>query len=114
MPTGARKAIRPGGYSIIDLMKLRMADLLLSAGLRGKDVQRLIDGKILDSVRALPEPRTSLSASILIAYDGINEPYVQAFSNPDQFKVAHEATLEVGACTIVLSMGELNMEILQR
>src|SRR6476620_2957226 len=53
LPKGARGLIRKGGYCFLELLKLKLADILLSAGLSGKTVQGLLDGGITESVGSL-------------------------------------------------------------
>ncbi len=115
MPKGARKAIRKGGYSIIDLQKLKLADLLLSAGLSGKSVQELIDGKLFEAVGNLPEGER-LTGAVTMIEDGVNPLLVQSFAHADfqQLITAVTTAHAMGARCVTVRIGYILDEVVNR
>jgi hypothetical protein len=106
-----RKIIKKGGYSVVDLLKLRMSDMLLSAGFSGKEVQALIDGKIFHAASG-----RFFSVSILAVSDGINPPSVRTFDNAAPHEVVSAITPAInnGSCWTVLNLGSLFRELIER
>jgi len=119
-----RKAIRQGHYTCLELVKIRLADLLLSAGLLGRHVQPLLDGKLFEALRSVPEPeqtgapvprlKSRLTSVIVVIYDGINDPFVRAFSDPAEQMAVIKSAEENGSAIVCLNVANLYREVLGR
>ena len=114
MPPAIRKQIKKGSYSFLDLVKLRLADILLSCGIPGKQVQPLIDGDLLKAARLSGDV---LTASLLVIYDGIHDPQILTFPRGHDFAEFDKAckyALAIGAAFTTLSFASIMRNILER
>jgi hypothetical protein len=111
----SRSRIGKNSYTFVALLNLRLAETLLSAGLPGKTVQLLVDKGLAADLCAVPKAGKS-DANILILYHDIDHPAVIAFplGKENDFDVAFDAALEIGAARCVLSVGSLMQEVLRR
>lgn len=115
LPRGVRSKIGKNKYSHIELVKLRLGDTLLSAGLPGKVVQPLLDGALSQALSRMPGGQR-LDTTILVIYNGIDDPVVMAFSweKHEEFDAAFLAALDIGAARCVLTLGSIEREIIRR
>lgn len=111
----SRSKIGKNHYSFTELLNLRFAETLLSAGLPGEDVQRLIDGGVASKLSKI-RCSAKFDATVLILYHNLHEPLVMAFPPGKEvdFQIAFNAARETGAARCVLSVGSLMQEVMRR
>jgi hypothetical protein len=110
-----RSRIEKNGYTFAELLNLRLAETLLSAGISGETVQELIDsGFVSDGLKAPNNGQAD--ATIVIVYHDIDGPAVMAFppGKESDVKSAVDAAFEIGAARCLLSAGSIMQEVLRR
>ena len=111
----SRSKIDKNRYSFAELLNLRFAETLLSAGLPGETVQLLIDGGLASELLKTP-CSDRFDATVLILYHNLEDPVVMAFppGKEDDFQIAFDAARETDAARCVLSVGSVMQEVMRR